>query len=328
MRYLAGEPIAGIRDWLIEQGVRSSTGSKPGYCFVNSILKSWRYAGVYTWGFEKDAAGDKRLDASGNPIPLVNVPFGIPSIVSVDTKQQCIERLKFGKHFKAKADYHLSGKMVCSACKRLMRGESCVNHAGKEYFRYTCQGQRKACLGVYRKEATEQAIAQSVRDALGKQDIRDLIAEKFVEYRKGKKPEASIEAVRKEIRVLNRQRENLVKAVEDGMPYKDVSERFDEIDRQRSVLDMKLFEYERSEAEITKAEILDMLSLVAEGFKTDGEVINTFISQVILFESMAVAVLRFNKHGSTEKEEIECIMKKYEPAGQIAGSYKQFWLPG
>ena len=328
MRYIGGTPINEILAWLKEQGVKTTQGKPPGYCFINNILKSWRYAGVYTWGFEKDASGKKRLDASGNPIPLVCVPDGMPAIVSADVKERCLKQLDFGKHEKAKANYLLSGKMFCSACGHPMRGEVCRNHAGIEYYRYTCQKKRKACLGVFWKDDTERAITQAVRDAFRDPATLDLIAEKFAEYRSGQKPKASISAAQSDLKALCKQRDNLIKAVEDGMPYKHVKDKLKAIDQQQAAVEAKIAQLEHAEAEITKADVLEMLTLIADGMRSSSEVIDAFVSQVWLYEDRAVAVLAFNGLGDTTKHEIDCAIKTSEPAGHELVRMNRLWLPG
>lgn len=327
MRYLGGTPIREIIQWLKEQGVKTTQGKAPGYCFVNNILKSWRYAGVYTWGFEKDAGGNKRLDALGNPIPLVSVPDGMPAIVSADVKERCIKKLEYGKHDKAKANYLLSGKMYCSHCGNAMRGEVCKNHAGIEYYRYTCQKKRKACLGVFWKDETEQAITRSVRDAFKDPKTLEIIAAKFAEYRSGKKPKASIAAAQNDLKALRKQRDNLIQAVEDGMPYKHVKDKMEEIDQQQAIVEAKIAELEDMEAEISKADVLKMLNLIAEGMRTNAEVIDAFVSQVWLYDDKAVAVMAFNGLGDTTKHEIDCAIKTSEPAGQELVRMNRLWLP-
>ena len=327
MLYLDGKPIKEIVTWLKGEGVKTAQGCAPGRCFVNNILKSWRYAGVYTWGFEKDANGSKRLDELGNPIPLVCVPGGMPAIVSTDVKERCIKKLETWKHGKAKANYLLSGKMFCTSCGNPMRGEVCQNHDGIEYYRYTCQKKRKACLGVFWKDETEQAITRSVRDAFRDPETLEIIAEKFAEYRSEQKPKVSIEAAKNDLKSLCRQRDNLIKAVEDGMPYRHVQEKMEEIDRQQAVVEARIAELEHMDMEISKAEVLDMLMCIAEGMKSDADVIDAFVSQVWLYADKAVAVTSFNGRGSTTKHEIDCVIKTSEPAGQELVRMNRLWLP-
>lgn len=327
MKYLGGYAIREILDWLKSEGVKTTQGKAPGYCFINNILKSWRYAGVYTWGYEKDAGGNKRLDASGNPIPLVCVPDGMPAIVSAEVKERCLKKLAYGKHEKAKANYLLSGKMFCSECGMPMRGEVCKNHAGIEYYRYTCQRKRKACLGVFWKEETERAITRSVRDAFRDTETLEAIAAKFAEYRSGKKPKASISAAQDEVKNLCKQRDNLIKAVEDGMPYKHVRAKLEAIDQQQAEAEAKIAKLEQVETEITKADVLQMLTMVADGMRTEAEVIDAFVSQVWLYEDKAVAVMNFTGTNDAAQQEIECAIKTSEPAGQTLVRMNRLWLP-
>ena len=317
--YLSGNSVKDIVEWINSQGVRNRNGDPVGYQFVTGILKNWAYAGVYTWGKQKDERGNVILDANGLPVPLVRVDDGIPAIVSTDVKERCLKRLCFHRHVKAKVDYVLSGKLVCSKCGQPMHGEVCRNKYGVECFRYVCRDKRRACTGVYWKDEIESAIASNIRAALTDPELVELIADAFSRYQDRKRPSASIEAVQADIKSLKRQRANLIKAVEDGMPYSHVKERLERIDAQQAGMERKIADLERSRTEITKSDVLQMLSMIVEGARTDAEILGAFVYQVRLYRETAVAVLNLTDRETTQYE-IDCAIKKLETAGQQAVS--------
>ena len=301
-RYLRGEAVKDIVTWLDGLGVRGR-GNKPiGYTFVTGILKNMVYAGVYTWGKAKDERGNVRLDADGLPVPLVRVEGGIPAIVTMDEKEGCLKRLKFRKHINAKVDYLLSGKLFCPECGNPMHGETCTNHAGVEFLRYCCQGKRKACNGVYWKEATERTVAKAIRAMLEDPETVEILAQRFAAFRSNRKPKASIEAAKADLKSVIKQRDNLIKAVEDGMPYKHVEDKIEKLDAQQEGIERKIEKLSHAEREISKADVMEYLHVVAKGALTDEEIIKSFVSQVWVYDDQAIAVMNFFGKTSTPYE--------------------------
>lgn len=301
-RYLAGNPIKEIVAWINEQGITNRNGKAVGYSYVTGILKNWAYAGVYTWGKAKDEQGRELIDADGLPVPLVRIENGIPAIVTIDEKEACLRRLNFRKHANAKSDFMLSGKLFCSKCQHPMHGEMCKIRSGESLFRYCCRGKRKACCGVYWKEDIENAVANAVRSMLRDREALEYIADVYVAYRNGKKPKASIEAARADLRSVNKQRENLIQAVEDGMPYKHVKDKIEHLDAQQERIERKIIELQKATCAVSKEEIFEMLTDVANGFKTDEEILKALVTQVWAYGDEIVAVMNFEGKHSTPYE--------------------------
>jgi DNA invertase Pin-like site-specific DNA recombinase len=326
-RYLKGTSQKDIVEWLRSKDVRGASGKPVGNTFVTGILKNDVYAGVYTWGKVKDERGNVVLDQDGKPIPLVRVEGGVPAIVTMEEKEACLRRLQYRKHANAKADFMLSGKLYCSDCGLPMHGETCTNHDGIVFYRYCCQGRRKACNGVFWKERTEEAIAKTIRQLLTRKDVLELIADGFERYKSRKKPQASIDAVKADMKSIAKQRDNLIKAVQDGMPYAHVKEKMEQLDAQQASDEKRLADLERSQCEITRADVLQFLALVADGMRTDEELLKAFVSQVWVNGDRAIAVMNFNGKQTTPYE-VECLIKeKHEPAGQEQVRATSLWLP-
>ena len=299
-RYLEGKAIKDIVQWLNERGVRGRNGQKVGYSFVTGILKNWAYAGVYTWGKMKDEQGNVILDADGAPVPLVRVPDGIPAIVTIAQKERCISRLEFKKRANAKAEFLLSGKMICPVCGNPMHGETCFDKYNVQRFRYVCKGKRKACTGVYWQESIEPIVASSIRSMLSDHETLEYIADRFVHYRSNQKPQASIEAAQADLKAIIKQRDNLIKAVEDGMPYIHVKEKMEKLDAQQAGIERKIDELNHAKREITKTQVLQVLMWALEGAVSDKEILNAFVSQVWVFPDEAIAVINLMGKNETQ----------------------------
>ena len=325
-QYIAGESIKEIVRWLNDQGVKNRNGKPVGYAYVTGILKNWAYAGVYTWGKMKDEQGRDVLDDDGLPVPLVRIEDGIPAIVTTEEKEACLRRMRFKKHVNSKSDYMLSGKLYCGTCGKLMHGETCRNNVGKKYFRYCCPKKRRACTGVYWKDDIESSVAKVVRSMLHETEVLECIADAFVKYRNGKKPKASIEAAQADLKAIKKQRDNLIQAVEDGMPYKHVKDKLEKLDASQERIEQKIASLSKKHDSVSREEILMMLTDVANGYRTDSEILKAFVSQVWVYGDEALAVMNFEGKTSTPYE-INQAYKKHEHAGQATCSCNLKMVP-
>lgn len=323
---LAGVSIGGIVEWMISEGVKTTRGKDANYNFVYHMLKSMKYAGVYIWGHQKDEYGNKVLDEYGNPVPLVYIEGGIPAIVSMETKLACLKRLTYRKRYKTKANYSLSGKMYCSKCGEPMHGETAHSHSGEEYFYYMCRKKRSACLGTFPKDAVEEAVITSVRRLLKDADTCERLADKFIDFKRKKKSNASIDAVKKELKGIAKQRENILKAVAEGMEYRYVSDKLDALKRQETALQGKIERLKHSASEITKEDLLRFFRALSEGALDDEAIMRAFVSRVWAYEDEVVVVMNFYDT-DTSQYEIDAKMKKPEPSGEKV-RVKSLWLPG
>ena len=307
-RYIQGDSMKSIVEWLNSIGVRGRNGQAVKYQYVTGILKNWVYAGVYTWGKLKDEQGRVMRDTDGNAIPLVRIEDGVPAIVTTAEKERCIMRLNYRKHVNGKAAFVLSGKLYCPECGYPMHGNTCTDRHKIKHFQYICKGKRKACNGVYWQEKLESTIARAVRGVFSDAETADHIADRFVKWRSGKKPTASIDAAISDLKSIEKQRDNLIKAVEDGMPYKHVKEKIEKLDEQQEGIERKIKELEHSKKELTKADILLVLAALAEGAESDEDVLKKAVSQVWVFGDYAMAIMNFCGKNSTKFE----VMTAYE----------------
>lgn len=324
--FLSGVAPKQILDWLLSIGVKTARGKDPGYGFVVSMLKNVRYAGVYMWGVKKDEAGNDVLDDLGRPVPLVYIEDGMPAIVSMSQKLSCIEKLGFRRRLKTNADYLLSGKLICSKCKEPMHGETAIGGSGIEYWRYSCRGKRKACLGSFNKETVEQGVVTGVREMLRDTALVDYLIDRHIQFRDERQSKATIEAVRKDIRAVKKQRDNLLSAVAEGLDFNHVKPKIAALDAQERALEKRIEELKREQNSVSREELRAFFSDMSKGALSDEQITLTFVSKVWLYESTAVAVMNFDSCESTQYE-IELALKKHERPDQQAVRETSEWCP-
>lgn len=303
-RYLQGEQVEQIVDWLNDQGVKNKNGKPVGKNFVYGILANPRYAGTYLWGKQKDEEGNVMLDEAGDPIPLVCVEDGMPAIVTREMKETIRERLGVGaKRRGTPEDYVLSGKLYCSKCGQNMHGLVVYNKQGRPYRYYACKHKQRACRGSVRRDKLEALVADGVRDVLRDRRLCRKLARQYVKWQSLHETSAAKDALNAERRDVARKRERIMDAVADGMPWADAKPRVESLDLQLAALDKRAADLERRCGGYTEADIMDFFAdLASHETATDDELLRVFVSRVWLFDDVAVATLSFAGKGSSRYE--------------------------
>lgn len=324
--YLWGKPISDIVLWLDSQGVKTPRGADPSCNWVNAMLRNEKYAGIYKWGYEKDSLGNPVLDANGEKIPLVYIEDGLPAIVSREQKESCIRKLDYRRRLKANGEYYLSGKLYCSECGQPMHGETCRSRNGTVYRHYNCHKKRKACTGSYIVERLDYAVACGVRQLLEDEELVEQLADRYMQwYEKTKDTGPTVEAYERELRDIARKRDNLLQAIAEGMPYASAREKLESLDAMEQSTLMKLEAIQKKRRIRTKGNIVRFFTMMANGSRTDKEILEAFIDEAWVYGDKAVAVMNFDTEKTT-KYEIDLVMK-HEPPGQEAVRVSSLWLP-
>lgn len=319
--YLQGVPVNSIIDWLIARGVKTKNGKDPGYNFVTGILKNLAYAGVYMWGQKKDSRGNVLKDSNGQAVPLIRIDGGMPAIVSMETKQACIDRLKFRKHGRTKLTYVLSGKLVWAESGSCMHGETGRSHTGNEHFYYVCKdnGKRRSV----RKELIETTVAQGIREMLEDRELCKKLAARHVQFLAETEDNTpAIDAAKAEVKALEKQRENIVEAVANGAPYDMFKGKLESINSDIDGMNRRLEDLKNESTSATESDIMEFFEAISAGAMSDEQIISAFVGQVAFDGKQAVAVMNFDDK-PTERYEIEWVLNGMKKA-RTPSSYQGF----
>lgn len=299
---LSGSSISAIARGLDERGVRTSRGTKPTYDFVDKILRAERYCGVYTWGKVKDESGRVVKGPDGKPLPLVRIEDGIPAIVSREVKDACIMRLSNKRMKNDAADFALSGRLWCSECGKPMHGET-YGHDRWMYSRYVCRHRRRPCVGPSDQRLLEGSIAGALRDLMADREFCARLADEHVRWQEGQdQGRASIKAAQKELRGIVRQRDNLVRAVEDGMPWELARDRMAVLEDTKAGVERRIEELKARRVEISREDIMKFFSAAAGGYLSDEDLIDLFVAKAFLYEGKVALVLNVAASDVTQDE--------------------------
>lgn len=304
--YLSGKAVKEIAGWLGDIGVKTSQKTPPGVHFVTNILKDYSYAGVYMWGRKKDARGNVLLDSLGCPIPLIRVEGGMPAIVSMAVKDECVSRLARRRHSNTKGEFCLTGKLYLGSLDKPMRGDGGTSKSGKRYWYYSYADPKTKHVRRWNKKVVESAIAGSVRSMLRNDRLISQITERYVQYaaEESDAAKAAVKAAKADIASLERQKDNLLNAVASGMPYESVRAKFEDLDLQIGKAKGRL-RYVESEGDSSKVgKIADLLGAISRGALSDEKILETFIYKAVICEENVLAVMNFTTDVA-EQYEIE-----------------------
>lgn len=107
---------------------------------MHDLLKNKKYIGIYTFGRVKTAIDGSRNNHK-DELDMIEIPGGVPAIISTDLWQAVQKKLQKNKKapgsYKAKGKYLLSGRIRCEECGSTMVGGTFTTK-GKRYSYYKC----------------------------------------------------------------------------------------------------------------------------------------------------------------------------------------------
>lgn len=285
-RRLNREPVNSIaRDFAI-RGVETYSGRPCSATMIWNMLKNERYMGVYKWG-------DVRVEG------------GMPQIIDKATFESA-QSVRGKKQHKLEkyADYALSGKAICGCCGRNMVGVSAYNRAKNRYDYYRCG---KNCgAKMLGREKAENAIVDELRKILAS-DEAFRIAEIVKESWNGSDTHLAKEDALKRMRKAQSGIENILKAVEDGMPYAAVKNRMEELQEMenRAKADYAMHKHD------AEFDVEDFVEFLRFGSTLEDRVLlEAFVNQVIFMEDRLIVPLNYSvKTVRTPREPSKCSYK-------------------
>lgn len=186
------------------------------------------------------------------------------------------------------ADFALTGKLWCGECRLPMSGTSGTSTNGKTYYYYAC---KKGCRRKVRKEALEESVACAVRDALGKPENRERVADLVCECEWESDGSKLSDTIRGELKEIDLTYERIWRAIEKGEAPPGGEERIQQLGERKELLDDELkIALSIEKVRLDRDRILYWLESVAESADSKA-LINVFVSRVVLFGNDDLQVL-------------------------------------
>ncbi len=237
-------------------------------------------------------------------------------------------------------DYILSGKLICGDCKHKMGGESGTSHTGDIHYYYICLSKRRKRAKCNMQRIQKQFIEDFVISATTKilsnaSDIKKIAQNIYDIHKKETEDNTPLKLIEKNRAETVRARNNMIKAIEQGIITESTKTRLTELENLISQYDIDICkEKARSYAYLTADDIEMYLSKFvfdsADDIKVRKLIVNAFVREVILYDDEIVITYNFTdspEHLKLTKEHVTKTEKEIETADKTAissntGSYK------
>ena len=300
-RYAHGESIAEIVHSLNARGLKTQKGKTFNHGTLNRMLGNKSYMGVYHYNG-------------------IEIPGGVPAIVSEDTFKVVERRMAKNKHAsaknKAEEKYVLTTKLFCGKCHSMMVGDSAQKKNGNIYRYYKCaSAKRHECdKKAVRKEWIEELVLNKVIKVLFDDEALDKIADEIVALLdEDNKVIPLLEAQLKEVR---KSIDNVMKAIEAGIITRSTKAKLEQLEAEEEQIEENILKEQTSSPKLTKEQILFVLDkfrkldLTLE--RNRERLIDSLVKCVLLYDDKLVITLNYKNEPITvpttdELDEVEKI---------------------
>ena len=198
---------------------------------------------------------------------------------------------------KATEIYMLSGKIICSSCGSKMKGNKryCGRNKSK-YVTYDCSNRRdkKGCTAKsINRDLVENMVIDYLEECFFSYSNIDLIADKIIEENKNLKhgiPQ-TINAHNYKLKQIQKQIDNLIEAITNGMFHPSMKEKMDALEQEKSSYQSKIAELQlkqRNYSAINKEAIITFLEsnkgIKKKSLDMQKHIVQTFIHKIIVSE--------------------------------------------
>ena len=266
-----GEMYVDIYEDFNRRGIRTQRGGKWTQSTMIRVLTNERYTGVYIY---KD----------------IRTEGGMPKIIDKELYlrvQENIKNRRGNKTPRGSAEYLLTGKLFCGKCKTPMTGISGTGKSGQTHYYYICNKKKteKACdKQNIRRDETEFAIANAVRDYVLQDDVIEWILDNVEKYQAKGKPREYLNSLEAELSNVQKAIKNIIAAIEQGIITDTTKERLVELESDKSRLAAQLEKEKALIKDVTRDQVLAWL----ESFR-EGNIQNRRV-QKKLFDAFLIAV--------------------------------------
>lgn len=302
-KYQAGETMAEIARYLNSHGYTNKRNMPFTKNSIPSILSNERYIGTYIF---KDSIREENI---------------IPPIISKEQWEQ-VQQIKAKNRKMPSArwkysDYLLTDKLVCGECGAPVVGKSGYGKKGTKYHYYSCTNRaRKKCkISPIRKEILEEIVIDQTLKMISDEDTLNYIVDLVWDYYlKTSNDQSELENITKELDRIKKAKANLVRSVEQGMPFDMVKDRINELTDEYHLYSGLLAKKQVSQKfKLTRERIELFLRQFVSGNIADvncrKRIVSVLVNRIFLYNDKIVIALNYSDESSTIT--VENIEKEY-----------------
>lgn len=276
-----------------EEGLRNRQGKKFTQHQMNSLISNRKFIGELSF---KD-------EIIKNALPLTI------DLKTFELAQQKKEANKINSsHYRSEDKYILSGKLYCGECNHKMIGESVNKSNGKIYRYYKCQVTKNRLKDIegsnkpIKKDYIENLVFEKVWNLITDSDYLEKLANSILKYLNNQNP--LIPQLTSNLSEINKKINNLLKAIEDGAPYKIVREKLENLTKEKEEIANKLENEKLTIKTLTYDQIIYALSksLPLENNNNDlffkEGIINQIVNKIIVYKDGKICIVFNYKNGN------------------------------
>ena len=287
--YASGKMVKDIVEYMNSKGVKSSYNKPLTKTTVTAMLKNTKYRGQY-----------KFMD--------VVIEDGVPRIVTDELFQKVQDRLTKNKQsrsrFKAKVEYFLSTKMICSECGAMMVGECGTSKNGVVYNYYKCSNVKKGkgChKSSIKKDVAEELVLDKVMNEMFTGDMIEDISDSVMKLQK--RENTAIPLLKEQLAEVEKGIENMLNAMQAGILTKSTKKRLDDLEAQKEKLEIDIMREELQEKVLTRDKIVFWLRKMKDLDLAQDDnkriLIDTFVNSIQVFDDRLIVSFN-NREGVSE----------------------------
>lgn len=287
--YVSGKTMKEITDIVNEMGLRTARGHKLNISATQRMLQNRKYLGEYRYS---------------NFVTECGIPQIVPDDLFERAQKTLAKNKKAPARHKATDDYLLTTKIFCGDCGSLMVGEIGTGRNDQKYRYYKCIGAKRKRGCDRRKGIKKDLIENLVLSHVMRIIMDDETIEKIVDIamEEQKKENAALPALKKQLSDINRNIENMLNAIQDGIYTPSTKERLTELENSKEEIQILIAKEEISKPILPRESIrywlYELRNLNIDSLEARKCLINTFVNSVVVFKDKIELV--FNYREGTE----------------------------
>jgi site-specific DNA recombinase len=306
--YSDGHSYRELIAWLNSHGYRTRFDNEFQPHTLHGMLRNEKYMGTYV--FKKNSRTS--YSNADTEVETIRIENGVPAIVSKELFLTVQARLKENLHnaqkYKASVPYLLSGRIYCGKCGGKMFGNRRKSGAkGKiTYFSgYQCSTRKKlkACnMSEIKKEKIEDLLLDHLEKEVFVDSYINEISEKIYKsyLEVSKDANLNIKMLEDKLKKIEKQIENIVSAIMDGMNSSALKKKMDELELQKNeIVSTLLDESMKQNYNFTPEEIRNYFTLgrniTTRPLEEQLKIVETYIEKVVIYEEKVEVHLFLDK---------------------------------
>lgn len=236
----AGKTLTEVINALNAAGYRTKRGQPFKANSLHDILINEKYIGHYVFGKTTGGRSGPRNSHKPNPDAL-RFEDAIPAIIDIPTWQAVRARDTFKQKQSNQIEtYLLSGLIRCS-CGTPMSGSRVTNQKGILYVYYRCNNKQCKESGRIKRDKVEYAVIGGLAARLEDEETRNVLIDNITELaqRSDGYFASALAGIKKETAILDAKAARLLDAIENGGMSSLISNRLNDIEKQKVALQNK-----------------------------------------------------------------------------------------